>query len=95
MATREQRLAQNQENFRDANKRLGEVVSRAELDVNIIPFLCECADEFCLDRIELSLSQYEDAHVLPDSYVILPGHPRIEGEEVLEHLGTFLVVQKS
>jgi hypothetical protein len=95
MATREQRLAQNQENFRDVNKRLGEVVSRAELDGNIIPFLCECADEFCLDRIELSLSQYEDAHVLPDSYVILPGHPRIEGEEVLEHLGTLLVVQKS
>jgi hypothetical protein len=44
---------------------LGEVVSRAELDGNIIPFLCECADEFCLGRIELSLSQYQDAQVLP------------------------------
>ncbi len=76
------------------NKRVGEVVSRAELEGNIIPFLCECAAEFCLGRIELSLSQYEDAHLLANSYVILPARPRIEGEEVLEHLGTFLVVQK-
>jgi hypothetical protein len=94
MAAREERLAQNQESFRDANERLGEAVSRANLDGNIIPFLCECADEFCLGRIELSLSQYKDAHLLPNSYVILPGHPRIEDEEVIEHLGTFLVVQK-
>jgi hypothetical protein len=41
-----------------------------------------------------SLSQYEAAHVLPNTYVILPGHPRIEHEEVIKHLGTFLVVQK-
>jgi hypothetical protein len=94
MATREERLAQNQRTFGDANERFGEVVSRAELDGNIVPFLCECADEFCLGRIELSLSQYEDTHLLPNTYVILPGHPRIEGEEVVEHLGTFLVVQK-
>ena len=40
------------------------------------------------------LSRYEDAHVLPNSYVILPGHPRIEDEEVIEHLGTYLIVQK-
>jgi hypothetical protein len=94
MATREERLAQNQENFRDANERLGEAVSRADLDGNIIPFLCECADEFRLGRIELTLTQYEDTHLLPNTYVILPGHPRIDGEEVIERLGTFLVVQK-
>ncbi len=41
-----------------------------------------------------SLSQYEDTHLLPTTYVILPGHPRIDGEEVIEHLGTFLIVQK-
>jgi hypothetical protein len=91
MATREERLAQNQENFRHANERPGEAVSRADLDGNIIPFLCECADELCLGRVPF---QYEDTHLLPNTYVILPGHPRIDGEEVIEHLGTFLIVQK-
>jgi len=46
----------------------------------------------CSDR---SLPSCEDAHLLPNTYVILPGHPRIDNEEVIEHLGTSLVVQKS
>ena len=94
MGIREERLAQNQEDLRVANERLIDMLDHGALNSRIVPFLCECADDECLGRVELTLAQYEDAHVLPDTYVILRGHPRIEDEEVLEEHGGFMVVQK-
>jgi hypothetical protein len=95
MASREVRLAHNQESFRYANERLGELVTRADLDGYLVAFLCECADESCLGRVELSLAQYDDAHLLPNTYVILVGHPRIDEEEIIEEHDLFEVVQKA
>lgn len=94
MASRQEGLARNQENFRYANHRFEEAVNHADMDGRVVPFLCECSDERCLGRIEISLPQYDDAHLLPNTYVIMTGHPRIDGEEILEEHGLFEVVQK-
>jgi hypothetical protein len=94
MVADEKDLAQNQRSFRHANERLGDALSEAGLDGNVVAFLCECSDEYCLGRIELQLDQYAEAHLLPDTYVILTGHSRIEDEEILEDRGLFEVVQK-
>jgi hypothetical protein len=94
MGGREDRLVENQEKFRHANERLGEVLTEANVDGNVVDFLCECADEYCLGRIPLTLVDYDAAHLLSDSYVILSGHPRIEDEEIAEDRGSYEIVQK-
>ena len=94
MNGREERLVQNQQNFRYANERLQSVVGEADFDGQVVGFPCECADENCLGRIDLTLADYDEAHLLSDSYIILSGHPTIEDEEVAEDRGLYEIVQK-
>jgi hypothetical protein len=88
------RLVQNQEQFRYGNERLGDIVSRADLEGEVVAFLCECADEYCFGRIELTLAEYVGAHLLSDSYIILTGHRRVENEDIAEERGAYEIVQK-
>jgi hypothetical protein len=75
--------------FRDANERFA-------LDgVRPVPFLCECADIECRGRIEITTGNYDAAHINRDHYVILPGHPTIDGEEIVEDNLTYLVADKN
>jgi hypothetical protein len=94
MSARQERLAENQHQFRYANERLQDAVDEANVDGQVVGFLCECADESCLGRIDLTLAEYDEAHLLSDSYIILSGHPRIEDEEVAEERGLYEIVQK-
>ena len=94
MATRYQRLEQNQRRVRQANVRLGELADRLAVDGQLIAFLCECADDDCLGRIEITIGRYGEIHSEDDRYVVLPGHLRIEGEETLEDRDYYEVVRK-
>lgn len=81
--------------FRDANERFEDALEENALDgVRPVPFLCECADSDCLDRIEITTRDYDAAHIDSDHYVILPGHPTIDGEEMVEDNVSYLVVEK-
>lgn len=95
MASREERLAANQREFREANERLHDLAGRLASDDIVVAFLCECADLECLGRIEISLNDYFAAHLASDHYVILPGHLRIEGEELVDDHGSYEVVTKA
>jgi hypothetical protein len=56
---RERRVIRNEALFREVNERIEDVsedVSRADF----IEFLCECGEEACIERIELSREEYED-----------------------------------
>jgi hypothetical protein len=88
---------QNQREFRYANERLSNVLTHpnAGLDGRLIPFFCECADRACLGRITITADRYEGIHLDDRDYVILPGHLRISGEEILEENGYYEVVQKA
>ncbi len=88
-------MRENQELFRAGNERIGEVARNSGADERAIPFLCECAAESCLGRIELTFSEYEGVRSTGNRFVILPGHARIEGERVLEDNGRFQIVQKN
>ena len=94
MEGRNARLVENQANFRYANERLEEMATRANLGSEVIGWLCECADETCLGRIDLTLVEYEAAHLLSDSYIVLSGHMRVENEDVAEDRGFYEIVQK-
>jgi hypothetical protein len=87
---------QNQGEFRYANTRMGQVLDgpNGTADGQLIPFFCECADEKCWDSIRITVDRYEAIHLDERDYVILPGHLRIAGEEIMEENGFYDVVRR-
>ena len=93
MSSKDDRLRANQETFREANRGM---IGAVNVDPErFVPFLCECADFDCLGRVEASLLEYDEAHNGGDRYFILPGHQRIDGEEILSENGRYEVVSKA
>jgi hypothetical protein len=87
---------ENQRDFRSANGRFFSVLSEASgPDGQLIPFLCECADSQCHESIEITTSRYGDIHVDELDYMILPGHTRIAGEEIIEENAYYEIVKKA
>jgi hypothetical protein len=56
---------------------------------------CASAPTTGVSRVELDLPGYEKAHLLPNTFVVLTGHPRIENAETVEEHALFDVVQKT
>ncbi len=91
--SRKERLIENQEMFRYAKEKLRDrVVESGITDHRHIPFLCECGEEACQGRIEVTLDEYEQAHFLRNQYFALPGHLRVAGEESMEDNGRYDVL---
>lgn len=95
VASRDTRREQNQKLFRMGNERLSAAVNeQAVPETASVPFLCECADEFCDGKVELDRRQWESIASNPNEYVMVPGHPRSEGEVVVGALDGYDVVRK-
>jgi hypothetical protein len=94
MALQADRMRENEEVFRLANERLRDQIADAVVADRLVPFLCECADERCMKRVEMSLADYQSVRAHPDTFAVLPGHVAEQGEAVVEDRGSFHVVQK-
>lgn len=90
METREARLVENEETFRDANR----VLAEATGDASPVPYLCECADDTCLGRVDLTREQYEEVRAHPRRFFILIGHARADGEHVVARFDHYEIVEK-
>jgi hypothetical protein len=95
MASGNDKLAQNQDMARRANERLQDVAGRTAEEGKVIPFLCECADDACLGRVEISIDDYFIAHLDANHYVVMPGHPRVDGEALVADRGHYQLVSKT
>jgi hypothetical protein len=60
----------------------------------LIPFLCECADDACMGRVDMKLADYDDIHRDRDQYSVLRDHQIVDGERVIEQRLLFDVVTK-
>src|SRR3954453_10680415 len=91
MASREERLAANEDFFRHVNEHIVEFTDKwgGELDV-----VCECAHTDCAERLELTLDEYELLRKSPHRFAVLPGHEIPDVEDVVERGDRFLVVEK-
>jgi len=94
MPDRDERCAENQYRFNDANNRLRDLVEQRAGPNQKIPFPCECADDGCLATVGLELSEYAELHENSDVFVIVLGHPRVDGEVVLRREERFEQVEK-
>jgi hypothetical protein len=94
--SRDTRREQNQKVFRMGNERFRDAVDEQEMipETARVPFLCECADEFCNGRVELERTQWESIASNPNEYVMLAGHMRSEGEVVVGEFDGYNIVRK-
>jgi hypothetical protein len=96
VASREKRMEENERSFRDANERLHELAERRGVtDEQLVPFLCECADDTCLGSVRITLDRYAEVHLDRDMFVILPGHLRLESEDIIEATEYYEVTKKA
>jgi hypothetical protein len=94
MSPRDTRREENQKLFRLGNERLHDAVEDDVSETEPVPFLCECAAEWCDGRVEVRLSEWEVVSSEPNLYLMVVGHLRSEGEEVVGSLGGYQVVRK-
>jgi hypothetical protein len=79
----EERLARNEAIFREINERTRSLQERfgpEDPTTSYEEFLCECGDQLCVERVKLTVSEYESVRAESDQFVVRPGHsmPRIE-----------------
>jgi hypothetical protein len=91
MSSREERLAANEELFRQVNERIVEMTDKwgGELDL-----VCECANSACVERVVLTVRDYEHLRQDPHHFAVLPGHEVRDIEDVIERNDRYLVVEK-
>jgi hypothetical protein len=80
---------------RSANERFQLMLANRQVGSRLVPFLCECVDDGCLGRVEMSLADYTAAHVDRAQYVVLRGHALMAAEDLVEPRGPFDIVRKS
>jgi hypothetical protein len=96
MGSVEDRLARNEVMFRAINNRIRELAARFDqLTDEELSFICECADETCVERVPLTPQQYDDVRALPARFVVIPGHeatPLVE--RIVFRSNDFVIVRK-
>lgn len=93
MTTSEERKAENEATFREANERIHETAEQLQPPLERVPYLCECEDTGCHETIRLTQGEYEEVRSDPTWFVIVSGHPTV-GETVDEGDG-YLIVRKT
>jgi hypothetical protein len=92
-AEREERLAKNEVLFRSVNEAIEQqAVQFGGLDE--YEFICECASQTCVDRVPLTLLEYEHIRMEGTRFFVVPGHENVALELVVETTPRYHVVEK-
>jgi hypothetical protein len=83
---------QTEDIFRSANERIAE--KARELGWRSpIPFLCECSERLCFQRLELTIERYDVTRSHPQRYLVARGH-EVTGALLLEQDDRVAYVEK-
>jgi hypothetical protein len=94
MYTRE-RAEKNERLFRDLNERIREMAEQLAVGPPHLEFICECAREGCLDRIELTLPEYSAVRAEPSHFALVSGHELLDVESLVARHDRYTVVAKA
>ena len=97
MGAREERLARNEAIFREINERTRSLQERfgpEDPTTSYEEFLCECGDQLCVERVKLTVGEYESVRAESTHFVVRPGHSVPRVERVVEENDRFTVVIK-
>ena len=93
-ASREERVARNEELFQVVNRQI------VKLEETLGPgktfaMVCECGKKHCLDGFEVEPAVYQRVRTNPLLFFVVPGHEDTQVERVLERTSQYLVVEKA
>jgi hypothetical protein len=91
---RAKRVGANEAAFRHANERVRELAEGFRDVANTVEFMCECGRADCVDRIRLTLEEYEGVRQEPTHFFLLEGHEDLEVEKVVTETDRYFVVEK-
>ena len=88
-----EQVTRNNARFRAANEGIRGAAERYWVE-ELVPFLCECADEQCTQLVRLPLVEYHAVRAHSTRFIIAPGHAAAEGEMIVGEHSDYLVVEK-
>jgi hypothetical protein len=90
------RAAHNQVLFRSINERVKELNDGFSLVVPLGEWICECANDTCVERVELTPDAYESVRADGRRFVVAPSaeHVWVDVEDVTERNDAYWVVEK-
>jgi hypothetical protein len=90
------RAARNQSLFREINERVKQLNEGFSMVLPVGEWICECADDTCVDRIELSAAEYEAVRIDGTHFLVAAGdqHVFLDVETVTERTDRYWVVEK-
>jgi hypothetical protein len=93
---RERRAANNQALFREINERVNEFNQTPELWLTLSDWICECANETCTKRIEMTPEDYQRLREDPTHFAVAPSmeHVLPDVESLVETHLRYWVVEK-
>jgi hypothetical protein len=94
VTTWEERAARNEALFRAVNEEI-RAVDRRFGNALTSEFVCECANDGCVERLPVPRDVYTAVRSEPTRFILAPGHERLELERVVERHDRFFVVEKT
>ena len=93
---RQHRAARNQSLFREVNERVNGVNHSFHVFTSLSEWICECANDDCFERIEMSLREYEDVRRHGSRFFVFPSDQHVwpEAENVVERFPNYWIVEK-
>jgi hypothetical protein len=92
MDDRSARLAANEAVFRAGNERIDAMLGDFD---GTTPYMCECGNAECFQRVELTSEEYEAVRSHPARFFVVSGHEDLTaGEIVVAEAPRFSVVEK-
>ena len=86
--------AHNEEVFRTINDLIDEGAKQHGVEQSL-PFHCECADDACVDKIELAPTEYDRVASHFARFIVIPGHEKPTIEIVVEQHPSYFIVEKT
>lgn len=95
--TSAERVARNDATFRDANEAIRARASHLSSDMELVPFICECADLRCTKILRLTLDEYEAVRAHGRRFLMAPGHSDAAGEHgrIVAEQASYVVFEKT
>ena len=94
MDERTQRIGENEILFREVNERVESLNEAFNAFTERFSIVCECGQLSCVERISMTLSEYEAVRADPTTFAIVPGHEIPDVETVIAERGEYAVVMK-
>ena len=93
---REARAATNHALFREVNERVRELNEGFSLVSPMGEWICECANDTCMERLTFSANEYEAVRLDQARFFVAPTFEHVwpEVEQVIERNDHYWVVQK-